>query len=583
MNDSSPARLILTAVLAALMSACSDPASQAPEPEPDTAAPAGRSADSDPGGGAPFSAAQLEAADVIDAEDLRAVVAEIASDDYGGRGPGSDGDRMTRDYLAGRLEALGYAPGAADGYQQPFELVGITATQPPQWSFSNDAGTVAFDQGDEFIVASGSQTPSATLEDAEVVFVGYGIEAPEYQWNDFAGADLAGKVLLMLNNDPHWDPALFEGERRLYYGRWTYKYESAARQGAAGAIIIHTTPSAGYPWQVVQTSWSGTQFELPQGDEPRLQAKGWLTEDAAAELVALAGHDLAALVESASTREFEPVPLGVSTSITLENDISRTGSANVLGLLPGSDPALAREVVVVTAHHDHLGTDPAAEGDGIYNGARDNAAGVAVALEIAEALQALPQAPRRSVLINFVGAEEQGLLGSLHYARNPTFPPGRIAANVNFDGAGIWGETSDLGFVGLGKSDLDQVARTVADFQGRTLTGDQDPSKGYYYRSDQFSFARIGVPGMFPRSGSRIVGKPEGWGKEHIDAYTEHDYHQVSDELTDDWRFDGMVQDARFGFLATVLIANQEQMPRWNPGDEFEDERRAALEALAGP
>lgn len=536
----------------------------------------------------PFGPEVAEAAGVIDGGDLKSVVAELASDAYGGRGPGSEGDAMTRAYLERRLAELGYAPGAADGYQQPFELVGVTTEQPATWAFApadggGDRAPVSFVQGTDFIVASGVQQDTATLDDAPVVFVGYGIEAPEYDWNDFGDADLSGKVLLMLNNDPDWDPELFAGERRLYYGRWTYKYESAARQGAAGAIIIHTTPSAGYPWQVVQTSWSGTQFELPQGDEPRLQAKGWLSEEAAARLLAHVGHDLSALVEAASRREFEPVPLGLSTSLTLNNALTRTGSANVLGLLRGSDPVLADQVVVITAHHDHLGTDPNAQGDGIYNGARDNAAGVAIALEIAEALTALPEAPRRSVLINFVGAEEQGLLGSLYYARNPTFPAGRIAANVNFDGAGIWGETADLGFIGLGKSDLDHVAGAVAAHQGRTLTGDQDPSKGFYYRSDQFSFARIGVPGMFPRAGSRIAGKPDGWGKAQIDAYTTEDYHQISDELTDDWNFDGLVQDARFGLLATVMIANQDEMPRWAPGDEFEDERQAAIAALAEP
>ncbi len=570
-----PSRITATAVIvcALLLPGCSEPESGA-DAQTDPPAPPD-----------PFGSEVLKAAGVIDGDDLKAVVAELASDAYGGRGPGSEGDAMTQAWLERRLASLGYAPGAADGYRQRFDLVGITTEQPATWEFfapgEGDADPVRFQQGSEFIVASGVQQPEAALNDAEVVFVGYGIEAPEYQWNDFAEADLSGKVLLMLNNDPHWDPDLFEGERRLYYGRWTYKYESAARQGAAGAIIIHTTPSAGYPWQVVQTSWSGTQFELLAGDEPRLQARGWLTEGAAARLLAEAGQDLAALVEAASSRDFEPVPLGLTTSLTLRNDLTRTGSANVLGLLRGSDPVLADEVVVITAHHDHLGTDPDAEGDGIYNGARDNAAGVAIALEIAEALAALPVAPRRSVLINFVGAEEQGLLGSLYYVRNPTFPAGRIAANVNFDGAGIWGETSDLGLVGLGKSDLDQVARAVAAHQGRALTGDQDPSKGFYYRSDQFSFARIGVPGMFPRAGSRIVGQPEGWGKARIDAYTEHDYHQVSDELTEDWNFAGLVQDARFGFLVTLMIANQDAMPSWVPGDEFEDERQAAIAELA--
>ncbi|HEX7038226.1 MAG TPA: M28 family metallopeptidase [Pseudomonadales bacterium] len=546
-----------------------------PDQEPDsspTAAPAQAPS--------AFAPEVLEAARTISADDLKATVAELSSDAYGGRGPGSEGDEKARRWLADRLQTLGYAPGNGDSFEQPFDLVSINAAQPKTWTFSKGDETLELAQRQDFIVASGLQEPSADVDEAELVFVGYGIEAPEYQWDDFGGADLEGKVLVMLNNDPDWDPALFEGERRLYYGRWTYKYESAARQGAAGAIIIHTTPSAGYPWQVVESSWSGPQFELPQGDEPRVRFKGWVTEDAARKLMQLAGQDLDRLVESARSRDFEPVPLGITTSIRLENAIERTRSANVLGLLEGSDPELADQVVVFTAHHDHLGTDPTIEGDGIYNGALDNAAGMAVVLSIAKAFTALPQPPRRSILINFVGAEEQGLLGSKYYAQNPTFPPGRIAANLNFDGGAIWGKTRDIGFIGLGKSDLDAVAREVADYQGRTLTGDQDPDKGFYYRSDQFSFARIGVPAIYPDAGREVMGKSPGWGQQQMDAYTAQHYHQPSDELTDAWDFSGMVQEAEFGFLAGALIANQDEMPRWNPGDEFEAARQKALAAV---
>lgn len=578
-------RLLLVTLLM-VMGGCNGEGDEASPPDvPDSAPPADPTVDAGGGGaagGEAFPPAVLEAAETISAEDMRPVVAELGSDAYGGREPGTEGDEKARGYLVQKLRELGYAPGAEDGYQQHFELVGITAEQPDTWTFRRDGETRELSQGDDFIVASGLQSESASVDGAELVFVGYGIQAPEYDWDDFAGTDLTGKVLVMLNNDPDWDPELFEGERRLYYGRWTYKYESAARQGAAGAIIIHTTPSAGYPWQVVETSWSGIQFELPEADEPRIAVKGWVTEESARNLLEWSGHDLDELVRAARGRDFEPVPLGTTTSITLENDLTRTRTANVLGVLRGSDPELADEAVVYTAHHDHLGTDPdAAEGaDAIYNGALDNAAGMAVVLSIAEAFTALPEPPRRSILINFVGAEEQGLLGSKHYAENPTFPPGRIAANLNFDGGSIWGETQDIGFIGMGKSDLDQVARTVADYQGRTLKGDQDPSKGYYYRSDQFSFARIGVPAIYPDAGRQVIGKPEGWGQEQMDAYTEQHYHQPSDELTDAWDFSGMVQEAEFGFLAGTLIANDDDMPSWNAGDEFEDERQRALEAL---
>ncbi len=525
----------------------------------------------------------LRAAERIDADGIRAVVAEIASDRYGGRAPGTPGDEMTQAYLAAALERIGFEPGGPDGtYLQPFDLVGITSTQPPSWTFTRDGARLDLVQHGEFIAASGVLAERAAIDGAEVVFVGYGIEAPEYDWNDFKGIDLRGKVLLMLNNDPDWDPELFGGRERLYYGRWTYKYESAARQGAAGAIIIHTPESAGYPWQVVQSSWTGTQYKLPTGDEPRVQIEAWITEDAAARLVALAGLELDALVEQARSRDFAPVPLGIVTSLALDNELEPTTSANVIGILRGSDPELADEVVVYTAHHDHLGRlDGAPGADTVYNGARDNASGVAMVLEIGEAFASLPQPPRRSIVLLFVGAEEQGLLGSEYFARHPFVPPGRIAANVNYDSGNIWGATRDITFVGFGKSTLDDVALRVGALQGREVKPDEFVDQGYYYRSDQFSFAKIGVPAFYFRTGTDFVGRPEGWGIERIEEHNDRHYHQPSDELTAEWRFDGMVQDAQFGFWAGLIVANADEMPSWRPGDEFEAARRDALEAIS--
>jgi Zn-dependent M28 family amino/carboxypeptidase len=487
-------------------------------------------------------------------------VAVLAGDEFEGRGPASAGDLKTQSYLSTALERLGYLPGGEAGsWLQPFDIVSVTATSPESWNFSSTSDAIVLRHWDDFIAASGIQAPDAVIDEAEVVFVGYGIQAPEYDWDDYKGLDVSGKVLLMLNNDPDWDSELFAGNRRLYYGRWTYKYEIAAQLGAAGAIIIHTTPSAGYPFQVVQTSWSGPQYELPAGPEPALAIEAWVTEDAARQLVSLAGHDLASLVESARDPGFAPIALGVTTSLRLENDLSRVDTANVAGLLEGRDPALKDEVVIFTAHHDHLGVgEPDDTGDTIYNGALDNAAGVAQILAVAEAIQALPAPPRRSILILFVAAEEQGLLGSAYYALHPTFEPGRIAANVNLDAGNIWGRTRDVTYIGYGKSSLDTVVEQAVALQGRTVRGDQFPDRGFFYRSDQFSFAKIGVPAQI-----------ENW-----EAIR---YHQPSDELEDNWNFDGMIEDAQLALYIGLTVAEEDEMPAWNAGDEFEAARLAAL------
>ncbi len=521
----------------------------------------------------------LAAASTIDSASLRATIAELAHDAYEGRGPASPGDAKTQAYLASALEDLGYSPGAAEGgWLQSFDVISVTASAPSTWRFEGSGGALELAYWEEFIAASGVQEPKATIDAAEVVFVGYGIEAPEYGWDDIAGQDLAGKVLLMLNNDPDWDPKLFAGERRLYYGRWTYKYEMAARLGAAGAILIHTTPSAGYPYQVVQSSWTGPQFELPAEGQPTAAVEAWVTEEAARKLVALGGHDLEELLEAARSRDFEPVPLGVTTSLELENEVSRVQTANVVGFLAGSDPELADEVVVFTAHHDHLGVgEPDESGDAIYNGALDNAAGVAQIVAVARAIRALPAPPSRSILVLFVAAEEQGLLGSAYYARHPTIAPGKIAANINLDGGNIWGKTRDVAYIGYGKSSLDAVVEEAAAHQSRTVVGDQFPDRGYFYRSDQFNFARIGVPAIYLDVGSDFVDRPADWGHEQIEAWERDHYHQPSDELEDLWNFDGMVDDARLALFCGLAIAEADAMPTWNEGDEFEAARLAAL------
>ena len=527
--------------------------------------------------------AQIEAAAraEITADALRAPIRFLASDELEGRGPASRGDALARLYLAAELESLGYQPGGDNGgWEQAVEIVGVTAKLPVTWSFSGARGHIDLKWSDDYIASSGVQSGTGEIKDAGVVFVGYGIEAPEYKWDDFKGVDVRGKVLVMLNNDPDWDPKLFAGKSRLYYGRWTYKYESAARHGAAGVIIVHTTPSAGYPWQVVQSSWGGEQFELPAESEPRIQLKGWATEDAARRLLKAGGKDLDKLVKAAKSRSFKPVAIDLATSIKFENAIARVRTANVAGLLPGSDPKLKDEVVIYSAHHDHFGIgEPDKTGDKIYNGAEDNAAGCSQVLAIARAMAALPQRPRRSVLMLFVAGEEQGLLGSKYYALHPTIADGRIAANINYDGGNYRGRTRDLTQIGSGKSSLDAIANAVVEKQGRKLVPDQFPDKGYYYRSDQFSFAKIGVPALYFDNGYDYIGKPEGWGKHEHEEWTEHVYHQPSDEIDDSWVFDGMIEDALVGFEAGWIVAQADAMPTWNPGDEFEAARQQAIAA----
>ena len=524
------------------------------------------------------------AADNITRGVIEAPIRYLADDLLEGRGPATRGDQLSRLYLATQLKMLGYEPGGPNGsWQQPFNIVGTNAKMPDAWTFRTKNQTVDLKWSTDYIAGSGMQGEQGEINDAELVFVGYGIEAPEYQWNDYKGMNLEGKVLVMLNNDPDWDAKLFEGKRRLYYGRWVYKYESGARQGAAGVIIIHTTASAGYPWQVVQSSWGGTQFALPAEGEPNIQVKGWATEDAARRLFKAAGRDLAKLVTAAHSRNFRPVALGIRTSFAFDNKVSHVQTANVAGLLRGSDPALASEVVIYSAHHDHFGVADAKQEDTvqgtdrIYNGAEDNASGCAQILAVARAMAALSERPRRSTLILFVAAEEQGLLGSQYYARHPTFAPGKIAANINIDGGNFYGRARDIAQIGSGKSSLDAVAESVIKSQGRVVTPDQFPDRGFFYRSDQFNFAKIGVPALYFSKGTDFIGRPAGWGREQLEQWELKIYHQPSDQIDDSWNFDGMIEDAQMTFYIGWLVSQADAMPAWNPGDEFEATRKKAL------
>ncbi len=520
------------------------------------------------------------AAAVIDEATLRGHVGFLADDLLEGRGPGSRGDAITQLYLSTQFQTLGLRPAAADGgWLQPVPLVGVKTNAPSTITFRKGDDSVKLESVADFMSTIGSPKTEASIKDAELVFVGYGIQAPEYDWDDFKDVDVRGKILVVMNNDPADDPELFEGRRRLYYGRWDYKYESAARQGAVGAIIIHTTQSAGYPWQVIQTSWSGEEFELRDAGGERLELKAWVTEDGAKKIVSLGGMDLDTLRAAAESRDFRPVPLGVSLSIDLTAEVRQQDTANVLGVLPGSDPGLADEYVVFMAHHDHLGMSAERDinGDNIYNGAIDNASGSAALLAMAKAYASLKPAPARSILFAAVSAEEQGLLGSKYFAHDPPIPAGKLAAVINMDGTNIIGRTHDVNVIGMGKSSLDAHVEAVAKAQGRIVRPDHFPDRGYYYRSDQFSLAKIGVPGVYLHSGINVIGKPDGWGKEQLDEWVEKIYHQPSDEYSEDWDLSGAIEDTRLLFHVGRRVADANEMPKWTPGDEFEAARMKAI------
>ena len=533
-----------------------------------------------PAPGALVSPAEKAAAAQIRADLIKGHIRFLSHDLLEGRGPATRGDLLARAYIAAQFEAEGLEPAAADGsWFQTFDLMGVTSHAPDTTSFRKDGQSVDLRFRDEYVAVAGAQDERNELGDAELVFVGYGIQAPEFQWDDYKGMDLKGKVLVMMNNDPEDDPALFAGKTRLYYGRWDYKFDSAARQGAAAAIIIHTTPSAGYGWNVIQSSWTGEQFSLPYEGGPKLAIKSWVTDDAARRITKLGGQDLDALRAAAQKRDFKPVPLGVRWSAAVSAEVQKKQTANVLGRLPGRDPALAKEVVMFSAHHDHLGMREAKKPgeDVIYNGAEDNASGSAAMLAIVRAMKALSPAPRRTILFAAVAAEEQGLLGSKYYAAHPTVPAGRLAAIINMDGVPTHGRTHDITMLGMGKSSLDDWIKKLVAWQGRVVVPDQFPDRGYFYRSDQFPLARIGVPAAYFDDGTEVIGKPKGYGKQMKEEFEAKDYHQPSDELKPDWDLSGAAQDAQLWFLLGVKVANANAMPAWKPGDEFEAARKKAL------
>ena len=530
------------------------------------------------------SSARQAAQAAIHESALRGHIQFLADDLLEGRGPGTRGDVLGQRYIAAQFKALGLQSAAPDrGWFQSVPLVGVRTSPPATITLNHGSRSLQLQTLEDYVFSSGRPAEHVGFADAELVFVGYGMVAPEFDWDDYKGDDLQGKILVIMNNDPSSSPDLFAGRRRLYYGRWDYKYATAASQGAAGAIIIHTTPSAGYPYQVVQTSWSGEEFGLRDNPVPPMELRGWFTEEAARRALAMSGHDLDELRAAAEKRDFKPVHLGTTLSLSMACAVREQSTGNVIGVLRGNDPELSKEMVVFMAHHDHIGLAEQRDerGDRIYNGAVDNASGVSALLAIAHAFSRLENSPRRSIMFAAVGAEEQGLLGSAYFAEHPPVPPGFLAAVINIDGLNIIGPTKDVNVIGLGKSTLDEIVRKVAGDQSRVVTPDEFPDRGYYYRSDQFSLAKIGVPGVYLHSGVHVIGKPDGWGKRQLEDWVESRYHQTSDEYDDDWDLRGAVQDVRLLFHTGLIAANQNRLPAWTPGDEFEAARKRALRQRA--
>ena len=518
----------------------------------------------------------------INENTLKAHINFLSDDLLGGRGVGSVGSSIAQLYIANQMQLLGLEGGfeGADYYQK-FDMVEINTNPEMQLKISGRRRELGLKYYDEFIAFPGVQTERIKVEKAELVFAGYGIAAPEYNWDDFKDVDVKGKVLLIMNNDPDTgDPKFFGGKARLYYGRWSYKYEQAARMGAIGAIIIHTTPSAGYPWKVVQTSWSGAQFELPESERSSLVYKSWVTEKAAYKIAKLGEHNLDALRVAAEDRKFKPVLLGVTVSGALDSTYRKMKATNVGGVIEGGDPKLKEQAIVFTAHYDHLGIGKAVDGDSIYNGARDNASGIACILALAQAFSELEKPVRRTLIFLAVDGEESGLLGSQYFAGNPIFPAGKIAANINIDCVNIWGKTRDVSIIGFNKSTIDARVKEAAKTQGRIVLPDAMPEQGSFYRADQFSFAKVGVPCLYLSGGRDFIGRPKGWGQKQVEDWIETHYHQPSDEYNPEWDLSGCIQDLNLLFEVSLKLANQELMPRWLAGDEFEPVRLKVIEKL---
>ncbi|HPW13380.1 MAG TPA: M28 family metallopeptidase [Thermomonas sp.] len=518
--------------------------------------------------------------DAIDAGDFAEHVKQLASDAFGGRGPGTPGEEKTVEYIKAQFARIGLQPGNGSDWFQTVPMVETTADEASASMVATVGGaTQALKFGTDMVIGTRTGQAQVDIKDSPLVFIGYGVDAPEQQWNDYAGIDVKGKTVVMLVNDPGFhagDAKLFDGKRMTYYGRWTYKFEEAARKGAAAALIIHDTEGASYGWDVVKNSWSGPQYDLPAKDDPapRVPAQGWITGEAATALFKAAGQDLAKLRAAANKRGFKPVPLDASLSLALKSTSVEKASRNVVGLLPGSETP--DEAIVYMAHWDHLGTHDGETGDNIYNGAVDNATGVAAIMEIAESFRKAKVPPKRSILFLAVTLEESGLLGSKYYVAHPVIPLDKTVAVFNLDALSPVGKARDITVVGKGSSQLEDLLKPLLDAQKRKPVGETNTAAGYYFRSDHFNFAKAGVPSLYLDSGTDLLEGGQAAGDAAGKDYTDNRYHKAGDHFdAATWKLDGIIQDLEVVTTLGTTLANDGQWPNWYAGNPFKAARDA--------
>ncbi|MBO6622297.1 MAG: M28 family peptidase [Balneola sp.] len=526
------------------------------------------------------------AAQLITKDGMMNHIETLSSDEFLGRSTGTEGEEKSVNYLVEQFKAIGVTSGVEDGsYVQHFPLLGqktmshsMEVRRPSRRSTIN-----TFTFFEDFVAWPSNQSESVDIKDAELVYVGYGIQAPEENWDDFKGVDVKGKVIIIKNNDPEYDEDLFGGKTRLYYGRYTYKYEKAKEMGALGAIIIHTTQTAGYGWGVVSNGWSRERFYVKSdenADKGNTEMNGWVTYEAGKTLFNQAGLDIDEMLKAADSPDFEPVELkNTGLSVSIEAEYRDINSRNVIAKIEGNDSELKDEYLVLTAHYDHLGITKPIDGDSVNNGAEDNAAGVSAVLESMKAYKSIQSKLKRSVLAVVVGAEEVGLLGSQYWAENPTVHPGKVTGNINLDGMNVYGETNDLVIIGYGRNTLADKVVEVAEEQGRTVKPDANPEQGIFYRSDHFNMAKVGIPAIFPNPGNEFINKPEGYA-ETVDSVSAANYHSVNDEINEYWDIAGAVKDTRLFFEVGFRALNDDKLQSWKQGDEFEATRLKMLEEL---